>query len=564
MDDIHDDYCVFCGMGGDLLCCEICPITCHYACTGLEKAPEGAWYCPGCTCCLCNKKMYASVKDLTSGIKPYRGAACFVGEAASSVVYNDVLDVSIYRKLFLKNQYQGDARGAVKEMGDRPSSVPELMEITLSNHKEHAYPEQGRFEHEQGSGDENQSCYEIKSVCGSRAHCSCLREFPQLLCDRMPWYNKLEAKTLTGITHICTQGAIKVGQYSCGSDVFIQIIHAASAAGQQAQGLAPYYTEKQKSSLRKILSACLAVLSDSYNDLWDSRTGANLIPMILQGQYIPPYVDFSGMYVAPLFINSTIVSVACFRLLGSEIVEVPLMATRREIRGCKAGKTLLNKLEDVLHQFGVTTFVTHATYCPLYPYLPAFHPQGEALPPPSQEKFGFSVASKETVGKVISHGGLRIPGVPWVEKNIGHVDWTSWMKVLEGTHLQLNTNLIDIDSRVKCGIISSVKMAEVAIKEEAGPNCEQNGLEEPMATEGTIHGDFNQTQEIELTGHHNNNPIQDPQKEDKMDPVAPHDPRDGLLEPQGTQGEELISLTDKLLGNFAQVEATNKYDYDNL
>lgn len=457
LDDFHDDFCVYCGVGGDLVCCETCPITCHYGCAGLESAPEGAWYCPGCLCRLCHKTMYVSVKET---LRVYRGDACFVGETSSLSSYRDILDSSIRKRLVLGNQHK--INDPLKNENCKPSCERDAL-IMEAFHTTIRKPLHKKQKTSCSKQDLSNRFDEVRSVCGARSHSCCLSQLAQPIGDGVPWYNEFEAKVLTGITHICCQGALKIGAYSCGSDVSFQIIHAAAASGQQLQGLAPFYSEGQKQSLRKILSGCLAVLNDSYNDIWDSRTGMNLIPMMLQGRSASPHIDFSGMYVAPLFINSTIASVACFRLLGSGVAEIPLFATRQEIRGCKAGRILLNKIEAVLHEFGVGKLVMHATYCPLYPYLPAFHPQGEALPSPSQDKFGFKIASRKTTDIVISHGGVRIPGVPWVEKNIEVVDWPSRMKTLKETRLGLNPGVLDIDSRLRCGTLS---LANMAVKHE--------------------------------------------------------------------------------------------------
>ena len=34
--------------GGNLMCCEGCPAAFHPACIGMEKPPEGSWYCRDC------------------------------------------------------------------------------------------------------------------------------------------------------------------------------------------------------------------------------------------------------------------------------------------------------------------------------------------------------------------------------------------------------------------------------------------------------------------------------------------------------------------------------------
>ena len=47
--DGHFEICTICGLGGDVLCCETCPIVVHPKCVGLETVPDGDWYCPKCS-----------------------------------------------------------------------------------------------------------------------------------------------------------------------------------------------------------------------------------------------------------------------------------------------------------------------------------------------------------------------------------------------------------------------------------------------------------------------------------------------------------------------------------
>jgi hypothetical protein len=46
--DTHIDYCVQCGDGGDLMCCEGCPAAYHHECLGLDELTEDAWFCSAC------------------------------------------------------------------------------------------------------------------------------------------------------------------------------------------------------------------------------------------------------------------------------------------------------------------------------------------------------------------------------------------------------------------------------------------------------------------------------------------------------------------------------------
>ncbi|KAF7822642.1 increased DNA methylation 1 isoform X1 [Senna tora] len=52
-DDKNDDSCGLCGDGGELICCDNCPSAFHLACLSTQEIPEGNWYCPNCTCRIC-------------------------------------------------------------------------------------------------------------------------------------------------------------------------------------------------------------------------------------------------------------------------------------------------------------------------------------------------------------------------------------------------------------------------------------------------------------------------------------------------------------------------------
>ncbi|KAE8781282.1 Increased DNA methylation 1 [Hordeum vulgare] len=51
MDDGNSDECYLCGMDGNLLCCDGCPLAFHSKCVGVveDLLPEGEWYCPECS-----------------------------------------------------------------------------------------------------------------------------------------------------------------------------------------------------------------------------------------------------------------------------------------------------------------------------------------------------------------------------------------------------------------------------------------------------------------------------------------------------------------------------------
>jgi len=47
-DDGHFEICSTCGMGGDVICCESCPMVCHPKCAEMDIIPDGDWHCDTC------------------------------------------------------------------------------------------------------------------------------------------------------------------------------------------------------------------------------------------------------------------------------------------------------------------------------------------------------------------------------------------------------------------------------------------------------------------------------------------------------------------------------------
>ena len=60
--DVHIEFCNVCKDGGELLCCETCPLSYHGYCLNpqLLKIPETEWHCPKCTC----EPLKANIKKL--------------------------------------------------------------------------------------------------------------------------------------------------------------------------------------------------------------------------------------------------------------------------------------------------------------------------------------------------------------------------------------------------------------------------------------------------------------------------------------------------------------------
>ncbi|EFJ33794.1 hypothetical protein SELMODRAFT_23264, partial [Selaginella moellendorffii] len=52
-----DQCCGICNEGGELVCCETCPLTFHMECVSLLEVPKDAWFCFRCLCCHCGEPL---------------------------------------------------------------------------------------------------------------------------------------------------------------------------------------------------------------------------------------------------------------------------------------------------------------------------------------------------------------------------------------------------------------------------------------------------------------------------------------------------------------------------
>ncbi|KAH7690560.1 Histone acetyltransferase protein [Dioscorea alata] len=85
-----------------------------------------------------------------------------------------------------------------------------------------------------------------------------------------------------------------------------------------------------------------------------------LIPKIVFGKSTRDH-DFCGIYCAILIVESSVVSAGILRVLGGQVAELPLIATRRESQGQGFLRLLFNAMERMLAVAKVKHFVIPAT-----------------------------------------------------------------------------------------------------------------------------------------------------------------------------------------------------------
>lgn len=111
---------------------------------------------------------------------------------------------------------------------------------------------------------------------------------------------------------------------------------------------------------RAWLSGAVNIFHDRFDPIADSSTGRrDLIPDLVYGrQFIDQ--DLGGMYCAILIVNSELVSATTFRVLGQEVAELPLVATRNDSQGKGYFPSLFFCIETLLKSLNVKDLVLPA------------------------------------------------------------------------------------------------------------------------------------------------------------------------------------------------------------
>lgn len=86
---------------------------------------------------------------------------------------------------------------------------------------------------------------------------------------------------------------------------------------QGCRGVAPRYDEAASVQLRAVLYAARHILAEAMGGLPDSRTGKDLLPLLLQGAVLPKkqrLVDFSRFHTATLWLGPTLAAAGMLHL----------------------------------------------------------------------------------------------------------------------------------------------------------------------------------------------------------------------------------------------------------
>ncbi|XP_073138259.1 increased DNA methylation 1-like [Henckelia pumila] len=134
-----------------------------------------------------------------------------------------------------------------------------------------------------------------------------------------------------------------------------------------------------------------------------SNSSHDLIPNMVYGRKVKDQ-DFCGMYCAILTANSVAVSAGIIRIFGSEVAELPLVATRPDCQGKGYFQSLFFCIEKLLSHLNVKNLV-----------LPAAH-EAESM---WRKKFGFENLGPEQLDQYMkSYPMMAFEGTSFLHKPI--------------------------------------------------------------------------------------------------------------------------------------------------
>eukprot|EP00878_Enallax_costatus_P036985 GHUV01041667.1.p2 GENE.GHUV01041667.1~~GHUV01041667.1.p2 ORF type:complete len:125 (-),score=48.42 GHUV01041667.1:436-810(-) len=100
------------------------------------------------------------------------------------------------------------------------------------------------------------------------------------------------------------------------------------------------------------MRASMSILQGSFDPIMDANNNMDLLPLIIQAKAYREW-DFSNMLTVLLRFNGRAVAAAVVRVFGSQLAELPLVATRPDARRLGHARVLVRAVEATLIELGV-------------------------------------------------------------------------------------------------------------------------------------------------------------------------------------------------------------------
>ncbi|KAL9268018.1 Increased DNA methylation 1-like protein [Drosera capensis] len=314
-----DDYCKVCGDGGELVICDLCPRVFHPECASLEGIPRGKWYCPYCQNMFHRESFVA-----------YNANAIAAGRVSGA---DPIKEIS-KRCIRIVNDFETDPTACVLcRVPDYSKSKFGPRTIILCDQCEKEFHVGCLKDHEMA---------DLKELPKGNWFCTS---------DCVRIHSALQNLLVTGpevlddsLTAIIRKKHMQNGPENVG-DV--------NASWRIING-----KKNTSNGTKELLLQAISIFHDGFSPIVDGRTGCDLIPAMVYGNMRG--LEYKGMYCAVLTVNTVVVSAAVFRIFGTEVAELPLVATINGSHGKGYFQTLYGCVERLLASLEVKNIVLPA------------------------------------------------------------------------------------------------------------------------------------------------------------------------------------------------------------
>ncbi|KAL7584737.1 hypothetical protein Lser_V15G45397 [Lactuca serriola] len=152
------------------------------------------------------------------------------------------------------------------------------------------------------------------------------------------------------------------------------------------------------------LAVALTIMEECFLPMIDPRTGINLIPHVLYNQGSEfARLDYEGFYTMVLEKDDMLLSIACLRIHGIGVAEMPLIATCNKYQRQGMCRRLMNAIEEMLKSLKIEKLVLCA--------IPS-------LVETWTKSFGFMHLEPQEKKYLRSINLMVFPGTIWLKKHI--------------------------------------------------------------------------------------------------------------------------------------------------
>ncbi|XP_023541426.1 uncharacterized protein LOC111801612 [Cucurbita pepo subsp. pepo] len=348
-----DDLCSICADGGDLLCCDGCPRAFHRDCVPLPCIPTGTWYCKYC------QNLFQKEK--------------FVEHNANAVAAGRVAGVD-----------------PIKQITTRCIRIVKTLEVEVG-------------------GCALCSCHDFSKLgfgprtvilcdqCEKEFHVGCLKEHNMEDLKELP-QGKWFCCPGCNMIHSALGKLVFLGGEKLPESILVSVRKKIDDKGPgsinnlEIRWRVLNWKMSSSDETRSLLSKAVSIFHYCFDPIVDSASGRDFIPSMLYGRNIRGQ-EFGGIYCAVLTVNECVVSAGIFRIFGSEVAELPLVATDTNFQGQGYFQSLYSCIERLLGYLKVKNLV-----------LPAAD-EAESL---WINKFGFTKLAPEEVMEYKRHYQMMI------------------------------------------------------------------------------------------------------------------------------------------------------------